>query len=451
MYSPGSRPRAAPLPSSRASTDARKRSICRPGVVVVVLALHLVPGEVEQPGDRVAVGGVPARPRPGSAPSGWPRPSRPGRAASHPAWPRRSSSGAEHLAQRLSVPVARQPQVHEPGAGDLGALHLGKPGAPARSSSASSRGGRLRCPASRSATLVAYSPCVASEGRSSSTSVPASSLSAASTRSSALGGDTRPGRGEHVLERADVVARPDADHHVARIEDRVRRGARVVRASLLGHGDDGGAGVRRGYAARGSICPITGSRRTSICSKRRSGPSWVVTTLRKDATCGFSTRFAITRPAVEYGITTRSAPGQAQFPLRVLVGGARDDQQVGPRRPRRERHVQVVRIRVERRDQRLRALETGRAQVLVLDRVPLERQHPRFARGFDLVGIVVDDDEAGAGAAELVRDPPSDAAVAADDRVTAQPFDRLLPPSLRLRTARRARSPPRAPRRGRQR
>ena len=54
-------------------------------------------------------------------------------------------------------------------------------------------------------------------------------------------------------------------------------------------------------------------RRTSISASWRSGPVAVVTTSRKAVTCGFSTRFAITWPAVEYGSTTRSAPASFSF------------------------------------------------------------------------------------------------------------------------------------------
>ena len=58
---PDSRPRAAPRPR-RARLDGRAEPVhLRAGVVVVVLALDLVPGELEQPCDRVPVGGVAGR------------------------------------------------------------------------------------------------------------------------------------------------------------------------------------------------------------------------------------------------------------------------------------------------------------------------------------------------------------------------------------------------------
>ena len=93
-------------------------------VVVVVLALDVVPGELEQPGDGVAVGAVAgggdddrARRVRGDhldldvlAPFGL--------AAAV------AASGPEDLRERLAVPVPAEPEVDEPRAGDLGALDL---------------------------------------------------------------------------------------------------------------------------------------------------------------------------------------------------------------------------------------------------------------------------------------------------------------------------------------
>ena len=162
--------------------------------------------------------------------------------------------GAEHLAQRLAVPLARQPQIDEAWAGDLGALDLGEPGRAAPPVPRPARAaGACAAPASRSATLVAYSPCAESEGRSSSTSVPASSPSDCFSRSSALGGDTCSGWREQVFEGADVVARPDADDHVTRVEDGLRRGTRVVRASSSWPRRRSRRRCAPGHADRGSI------------------------------------------------------------------------------------------------------------------------------------------------------------------------------------------------------
>ena len=54
-------------------------------------------------------------------------------------------------------------------------------------------------------------------------------------------------------------------------------------------------------------------RRISISASWRSGPAAVVTASRKAVTCGLSTRFAMTWPAVLYGSTTRFAPARISF------------------------------------------------------------------------------------------------------------------------------------------
>ena len=51
----------------------------------------------------------------------------------------------------------------------------------------------------------------------------------------------------------------------------------------------------------------------------RSGPVAVVTASRNDITCGFSTRFAIVRPAVVYGMHDAVGAGEQQLPLGVVV------------------------------------------------------------------------------------------------------------------------------------
>ena len=52
---------------------------------------------------------------------------------------------------------------------------------------------------------------------------------------------------------------------------------------------------------------------TSISASWRSGPVDVVTVSMNVVTCGLSTRFARTLPAVAYGSTTRSAPASSSF------------------------------------------------------------------------------------------------------------------------------------------
>ena len=80
---------------------------------------------LEDPRQRVAVGGVPAAGRDQRPGRDWPKRTRPGSAlgglgaAGAEALP-----GVEDRAQRAPMPAVRQPQVHEPGPGDLASLEL---------------------------------------------------------------------------------------------------------------------------------------------------------------------------------------------------------------------------------------------------------------------------------------------------------------------------------------
>ena len=121
---PGSRPRAARGPR-RIGLDRRAEELhLAAGVVVVVLALDLVPGEREQPRDRVAVGAV-ARRRDDD------RPRRVGGDHLHldplallAPGRRRTRAGREDLRQRVAVPGPLEPEVDESRPRDLGALDL---------------------------------------------------------------------------------------------------------------------------------------------------------------------------------------------------------------------------------------------------------------------------------------------------------------------------------------
>ena len=117
--------------------------------------------------------------------------------------------------------------------------------------------------------------------------------------------------------------------------------------------------------------------------------------------------------------------GQQQLLFRVLVGCARDDRQVGMRGARRQRDVEVVRIRVGRRHEALRTLETRPREILVLGAVALDEEHVVLARGLDCVVAVVEHDEGDVRTAEFVGHALPDAAEPADDEVVLEPFDRL--------------------------
>jgi hypothetical protein len=103
--------------------DGRAEALhLRAGVVVVVLALHLVPREGEEARDRVPVGAVPGRRHRDRA----------GRVGRHhldlDAFARRRRAAAEvgarrdHLPERLGEPGGREPEVEEPRRRRLGAL-----------------------------------------------------------------------------------------------------------------------------------------------------------------------------------------------------------------------------------------------------------------------------------------------------------------------------------------
>ena len=91
----------------------------RAGVVYVELAVDLVPGEGEQAGQRVAVGGV-ARAADMDRPGGVGADEfdvDPQRGVGHRGAP--ATAGCRDVGQRAGVPVVREGQVQEPGARDL--------------------------------------------------------------------------------------------------------------------------------------------------------------------------------------------------------------------------------------------------------------------------------------------------------------------------------------------
>ena len=92
---------------------------------------------------------------------------------------------------------------------------------------------------------------------------------------------------------------------------------------------------------------------------------------------------------------------ELQLALRVLVGGARDDDQVRASGARRERNVEVVGIGVGRGDEPDGVLQPGLAQVLVLGAVALDEELVLLAREGDRVVVEVEHDIAHARGTEL--------------------------------------------------
>src|SRR4051794_23016303 len=180
------------------------------------------------------------------------------------------------------------------------------------------------------ATFVAKSPCAGSRGRSSSTSAPTASPTRAASRSTAL--DTAVLGLEQLFEPPDLVRRADADDHVGLLEHRLLRRAHLELSPALSNRDDAGARLREDAeladrAPRGAALPSD-----LDLLQLRAGCSDVVIALTNDVTCGRIISCAITRPAVVYGVTTRSAPASFSFrsasslePRAITVSSGRRD------------------------------------------------------------------------------------------------------------------------------
>ena len=80
---------------------------------------------LEDPRERVAVGGVPPAGRPPADRSGWPRRTRSGCARRGRRHPRRSGRRRSGSTARATVPAVGEDEVQEPGSGDLGAVEIG--------------------------------------------------------------------------------------------------------------------------------------------------------------------------------------------------------------------------------------------------------------------------------------------------------------------------------------
>ena len=90
----------------------------------------------------------------------------------------------------------------------------------------------------------------------------------------------------------------------------------------------------------------------------------------------------------------RGRAGERELALRLRVGGARDDRQVGAARAGRERDVEVLRVGVGRREQPVRAVDPGaRRGRSSSEPLPSRKSTPRSLRMCDRVGAEVEHDE----------------------------------------------------------
>ena len=161
-----------------------------------------------------------------------------------------------------------------------------------------------------------------------------------------------------------------------------------------------------------------------------SGPDVDVTTSRNAATCGpeHELRHAVAGDRHRLRDAVGACP--LELPRGVGVGGARDDQQVGPDRARGDGDEEVVRVVARRGDETARLLDACRLEILVLRARAVDPRRVVFARCGKSLRIGVEDDVRHAGASELGRHGLANATVAADDVVVAQALDHFQSPPI---------------------
>ncbi len=155
----------------------------------------------------------------------------------------------------------------------------------------------------------------------------------------------------------------------------------------------------------------------------------------KSATSGRVAISAIWRPARVYGETTRSAPAWASLASAPSLFARATMNSFGLRARARKRHVDVVGVGVDGRDETPGALDARGSERRIVRRVALDDQVAGGACRLERRRVDVDDDERLAGMAKLAADGRADPAVAADDEVAVQRRDRVTHPSRLLLAA----------------
>jgi hypothetical protein len=125
-----------------------------------------------------------------------------------------------------------------------------------------------------------------------------------------------------------------------------------------------------------------------------------------------------------------------ELPLGLPRRGARNDHQVGSLRTRRKRDVEVLRIRVRRREQPACPLDPDALKVAVVGAASLAVEDAALLRHVDRVVTRVEHDERLPGGLELLGRTATHAAVAADDEVIFDVLDRAHPLLVPSRVAR---------------
>src|SRR6266511_342003 len=261
------------------------------------------------------------------------------------------------------------------------------------------------------------------------TSAPAISATLAASRATALPRNGLAWR-EEVLELANLFAGADADQHVTRLDQLVRRRRRVERPVALPDRDDHRARLVA-HVQFADRLPGTLARfvhldfleHEVVAFRRRHD-------VEKSGYLRLEHEVRHHAPRGRVGSDDAVRARELQLLLGILVACARDDRELGPLRAGGERDVEVVGVGVGRGNEAARAFKPGFRQVLVLGAVALDEEVTRLGRRGKRVVTEVEHDVGDAGGAKLLPDPPPHAAVAADDEVVTQPFDRLPPPAL---------------------
>jgi hypothetical protein len=106
-------------------------------------------------------------------------------------------------------------------------------------------------------------------------------------------------------------------------------------------------------------------------------------------------------PAIVYGRDDAAGAGLHQPGLRIGRVGAGDDEELGVERAGRQDDVDVVGVRVDRRDQALGPLDAGGAQGRLFGRVAFDLEESLAPGAAQRLGQDVDDHDLAAGVDEF--------------------------------------------------
>ena len=135
-------------------------------------------------------------------------------------------------------------------------------------------------------------------------------------------------------------------------------------------------------------------------------------------------------PADQLRIDGPVGAGPQQFGLRLLRAGTGDDDEIGSQRSTGQGHVNVVRIGVQRCDQRMGTPDAGGFQDAVVGDIAQQRW---IVDTLQAGGVSVDDDDLLPERVEIQHAGPTNAAPSADDEMTSHlAYLPVHPPPLQL-------------------